>query len=102
MAPAGKRVQAPRPADKVKDVRNELLVAVSTQTVAKPEATAMPQYLCSLPNEKKAGRIPQLITDDPEKIAAFIKRWDIPGRGVFRCINPLRPGATSRSIENIE
>src|SRR5262249_52772163 len=35
-------------------------------------------------------------------IAAFIHRWDIPGRGVFRCINPLRPGATRRTIENVE
>src|SRR5262249_38496414 len=56
---------------------------------------------CSLPNEKKAGRIPCLISDDPETIAAFVKRWDIPGRGVFCCINPLRPGATQRTIENI-
>jgi AAA domain len=62
----------------------------------------MPQYFCSLPNEKKAGRIPVLISDDPEKIAAFVKRWDVPGRGVFRCVNPLRPGATRRTIKNIE
>src|SRR5262249_13041662 len=63
--------------------------------------STMPQYFCSLPNEKKAGRIPFLISDDPEKIAAFIKRWDIPGRGVFYCINPLRPSATARTIENV-
>src|SRR5262245_40094451 len=61
----------------------------------------MPQYFCSLPNEKKAGRIPQLISDDPEKIAAFIKRWDIAGRGVYRCINPLRADATRRAIETV-
>jgi hypothetical protein len=61
----------------------------------------MPQYLCSLPNEKKAGRIPCLISDDPRAIAAFIKRWDIPGRGVFYCINPLKPGATGRTIESV-
>jgi hypothetical protein len=43
----------------------------------------VPRYICSLPNEKKAGRIPELITDDPAAIEAFIKRWDIPGRGVY-------------------
>jgi AAA domain len=61
----------------------------------------VPQFFCSLPNTKKAGRIPCLITDDPEAIAAFIKRWDKPGRGVYQCINPLRPGATRRSIEDV-
>jgi len=33
----------------------------------------MAQYFCSLPNEKKAGRIPCLISDDPKAIAAFVK-----------------------------
>jgi hypothetical protein len=61
----------------------------------------MPQYFCSLPNVKKAGRIPCLISDDPERIAAFVKRWDQPGRGVYRCINPLRPGATRREIDTV-
>jgi AAA domain len=61
----------------------------------------MPQYLCSLPNEKKAGRIPCLISDDPTAIAAFVKRWDVPGRGVYCCINPLRPGATRRAVETV-
>src|SRR5262245_27005857 len=62
----------------------------------------MPQYLCSLPNEKNAGRIPCLISDDPRAIAAFVKRWDVPGRGVYCCINPLRPSATRRTIDNVE
>src|SRR5262245_20174752 len=61
----------------------------------------MPQYLCSLPNEKKAGRIPCLISDDPKAIAAFVKRWDVPGRGVYCCINPLRPGATRRAVDTV-
>src|SRR5262245_56489587 len=62
----------------------------------------MPQYLCSLPNEKKAGRVPCLISDDPKAWAQFVKRWDVPGRGVYACINPLRPGATRRTIDNVE
>jgi len=61
----------------------------------------MPQFFCSLPNVKRAGRIPCLISDDPGTIAAFVKRWDKPGHGVYRCINPLRPGATRRQIETI-
>jgi hypothetical protein len=61
----------------------------------------MPQYFCSLPNEKKAGRIPCLISDDPKAIAAFVKRWDVPGRGVYCCINPLRAGATRRGIDTV-
>src|SRR5262249_36393016 len=28
-------------------------------------------------------------------------RWNIPGRGVFRCVNPLRRGATRRTIESV-
>jgi RecA-family ATPase len=61
----------------------------------------MPQFFCSLPNEKKAGRIPCLISDDPKAIAAFVKRWDVPGRGVYCCINPLRPGATRRAVDTV-
>jgi hypothetical protein len=61
----------------------------------------MPQYFCSLPNEKKAGRIPRLISDDPKAIAAFVKRWDVPGRGVYCCINPLRLGATRRAVDTV-
>jgi AAA domain len=61
----------------------------------------MPQFFCSLPNEKKAGRIPVLVSDNAETIAAFIKRWHIEGRGVYCCINPLRNGATRRAIETV-
>ena len=61
----------------------------------------MPQYLCSLPNEKTAGRFPELITDDPAAIAAFVKKYDVPGRAVYRCVNPLKPGAHRRNIENV-
>jgi RecA-family ATPase len=62
----------------------------------------MPFYLCSLTNTKKAGRIPELITDSAEEIAAFVTRWDVPGRAVYSCPNPLKAGATRRSIENVD
>src|SRR5262249_46249638 len=65
------------------------------------EKTVMPIYVCSLPNEKHAGRIPELITDDPEAIEAFIRKWDVPGRGVFRCVGILRDGARKRSRETV-
>jgi len=59
-------------------------------------------YLCSLPNKRSAGRIPQIITDDPEAIAAFTHKWDIPGRGVFRCVSTLKPGATRRALDTVD
>jgi hypothetical protein len=34
----------------------------------------MPRYFCSLPNIKSAGRIPELISDDPVAITAFVKK----------------------------
>ena len=58
-------------------------------------------YICSLRNEKGAGRIPQLITDDPAAVEAFAKKWDVPGRGVFECIGYLKPGATRRCRETV-
>jgi hypothetical protein len=62
----------------------------------------MPRYFCSLPNVKSAGRIPELISDDPVAIAAFVKKWDIPGRGVYECVSILKPGATRRSLETVD
>src|SRR5262245_48825753 len=62
----------------------------------------MPTYLCSLPNIPKAGRIPELVSDDPAAIEAFVRRWDVPGRGVFRCVGILKEGARRRAIETID
>jgi RecA-family ATPase len=62
----------------------------------------VPRYFCSLPNERKAGRIPQLVTDDAEAIAAFVKRWDVAGRGTFYCVSTLKPGEHKRSRGTIE
>src|SRR6266699_3832357 len=59
------------------------------------------RYVCSLPNEKKAGRIPQLFSDDPAAIKAFVKKWDQPGRGVFYCVGILKPGAARRCREEL-
>ena len=61
----------------------------------------MPRYICSFPNVKKAGRIPELISDDPKKIEDFARRWDQPGRGVYDCVGTLKEGARRRSRETI-
>jgi hypothetical protein len=61
----------------------------------------MPRYFCSLPNVKSADRVPELISDDPVAIAAFVKKWDVPGRGVYECVSVLKPGATRRSLETV-
>jgi RecA-family ATPase len=61
----------------------------------------MPIFICALPNRKKAGRIPELISDDAAAIEQFARKWDRPGYGVFRCISKLKPGASRRSLETI-
>jgi hypothetical protein len=58
-------------------------------------------YICALPVKKRAGRIPQLISADPNAIEAFAQRWNIPGYGVYECVSLLRPGSTRRSLENV-
>jgi hypothetical protein len=61
-----------------------------------------PYYWCSFINGQKAGPPKQLITDDDAKASAFVERWNVPGRGVFSCPNPLMAGATQRCIETVD
>jgi hypothetical protein len=61
-------------------------------------------YYCSFANAKAGkagGGLKELFSNDPAAIEAFVKRWDKPGRGVYRCVNPLKPGATVRRIETV-
>jgi hypothetical protein len=60
---------------------------------------AMPTYICSMANG--GGAIRELISDNPDEIAAFAAREDRPGRAVYYCPNPLMPGARRRSIETV-
>jgi AAA domain len=62
----------------------------------------VPRYLCSLPNNKSDERIPELISDDPVAIDAFVRKWDVPGRGVYECVSTLKPGATRRALETVD
>jgi hypothetical protein len=59
------------------------------------------RYICALPNKKKAGRFPDLFTDDADAIAAFAAKWDVPGRAVYICPNPLLPDAKRRCLETV-
>jgi hypothetical protein len=62
----------------------------------------MPYYFCSLPNDKNSGLpMTQIITDDVAVRDAFVRRYDVPGRAVYWCPNPLKEGATQRRIETI-
>ena len=61
----------------------------------------MPLYICSLPNPGEPGAPHECIADDPHVIEAFARREDKPGRGVYDCVSPLKPGARRRSLETI-
>ena len=62
----------------------------------------MPYYYCSLPNHKNSGlKMAQVVTDDDEVRDAFVRKYDVPGRAVYWCPNPLKDGATRRSLETI-
>jgi hypothetical protein len=62
----------------------------------------MPYSYCSLPNIQGKGYVAELISDDPDEVAAFIKAWDVPGRGVYHCPNRLVADAPARRIEYVE
>jgi hypothetical protein len=62
----------------------------------------VPLFICSLPNNGEPGAPRELISDDPELIEAFARREDRPGRGVYDCVSPLKPGARSRGLDTID
>jgi hypothetical protein len=58
-------------------------------------------YFCALPYPKRSGRVPQLFSNDPAAIAAFVSRWSRPPYGIYECVSLLRAGARTRSLENV-
>jgi AAA domain len=58
-------------------------------------------YMCALPIKKGAGVPQEFISDDTAKLEEWAKRHDQPGWGVYRCPNPLKDGATTRSKDTI-
>lgn len=61
----------------------------------------MPLYVCSLPNPGEPGSPRECIADDPRVIEAFAQREDKPGRGVYDCVSPLKPGARRRALDTV-
>jgi len=59
------------------------------------------RYLCSLPNIKGTGTAREIFDADPAAIAEFVRREDVPGRGVYYCIGELAPGVRRRCKENV-
>lgn len=39
--------------------------------------------LRACPNERGRGSVPSIFTRDPDEVEAFVKRWDVSGRGVY-------------------
>jgi hypothetical protein len=58
-------------------------------------------YVCALPFPKRAGRVPQLFSNDPAAVAEFVGRWDRAPYGIYECVSLLREGARTRSLENV-
>ena len=46
----------------------------------------------------------ELFSNNPTEIDAFIKRWDVPGRAIYACINPLKrqQADASTNVSRIE
>jgi P4 family phage/plasmid primase-like protien len=63
-------------------------------------STTHPVFICSLPNDKQdRDKIKQrcVATRDPQVIEGFIRKWDLPQRSTYFCVNPLKKGTTNRS-----
>src|SRR5215471_6174584 len=58
------------------------------------------QCLQALLHEGK-GSAGLLFTDNAEEIERFKALHDRPDRGVYRALNPLKPGSTKRTIDNV-
>jgi hypothetical protein len=60
----------------------------------------MLQCLQALTNGGESAGL--LFSDDPAEIEKFKALHDHPGCGVYRCVNPLKPGSRRRVIQNVE
>lgn len=57
--------------------------------------------LRSCPNERGNGPTPSIFTRDADEVAAFVKRWNVPGRGVYFgvCTRSKPPGTIENTNE---
>ena len=54
-----------------------------------------PVFFCSLANDrddKKQAPPQELITREPDKVEAFIRKWDAQGRALYFCVNTIKKG----------
>ncbi|WP_176946134.1 DNA-primase RepB domain-containing protein [Bradyrhizobium sp. Rc2d] len=61
-------------------------------------------YICSFPNDRDDPKQPgerHIMTRRPGTVAAFLTKWDKPGRGAFFCVAVLQQGAQKRNKENV-
>jgi hypothetical protein len=64
--------------------------------------TEMPVHFCSLGNERDGKHSPRMLnTRNPDEVTSFMKKFDIPERGMFYCVGTLKQGAEKRNKENI-
>jgi hypothetical protein len=54
-----------------------------------------PVFFCSLANDrddKKQAPPQELLTRELNKVEAFIRKWDAPGRALYFCVNTIKKG----------
>lgn len=54
-------------------------------------------YVCSLPNVRGDGSERHVLTRDLDRIAAFAKKWDVPGRATFFCVSTIQGKRTKEN-----
>jgi hypothetical protein len=66
--------------------------------------TKGPVFVTSLANDKEqSGKYPprQIITRDRKEIAAFVEKWDKPGRALYYCVSAMKRGINRRAKTNV-
>jgi phage/plasmid-associated DNA primase len=64
-------------------------------------STQHPIFVTSFTNIKGEGPAHHVITRHPDHINRFVRKWDIPGRGMFFCVSTVKPGSAQRSKNTI-
>jgi alkanesulfonate monooxygenase SsuD/methylene tetrahydromethanopterin reductase-like flavin-dependent oxidoreductase (luciferase family) len=62
--------------------------------------TGYTHYICAY-HDASRTIVRDLFTEDTSALDRFATEWDTPGHSIFECINPLKPGSRTRSIETV-
>jgi hypothetical protein len=63
------------------------------------EATESPIHFCSFGNERNGEHKPKSInTCNPDEMASFMQKFDVPGRGMFFGVGTLKDGTFSIEV----